>query len=260
IQVLTGLEVPAGRYPPEIGYLCQNVATAAAVDDLVRTGAPMTHRVVTVTGEGVKQPRNLWVAIGTPIADLIAHCGGYTGDMARLIMGGSMMGFALPNDTIPITKATNCIVVETAEEVGEETSERPCIRCGDCAYVCPATLLPQELYRHVVNHNWEQLAELHLNECIECGCCDVVCPSHILLTEHFRVAKRGAAVHKDELQRAERAANRFSEHENRLNAQQLAQQAEQENLKAAARDPLDRATALAAAKQRAAAKRSEQPD
>jgi len=260
IQVLTGLEVSAGSYPPELGYLCQNVATAAAVDDLVRTGAPMTHRVVTVTGEGVKEPRNLWVPIGTPIADLIAHCGGYTGDVARLIMGGSMMGFALASDTIPITKATNCIVVETTDEVGEKTSERPCIRCGDCAYVCPATLLPQELYRHVAIHNWERLDELHLSECIECGCCDVVCPSHIPLTEHFRVAKRGAAMHKDEVQRAERAANRFGEHEKRIKAQLQAQQALQDNLKATARDPLDRAAALAAAKQRAAAKRTEQAD
>lgn len=260
IQVLTGLEVPAGRYPPELGYLCQNVATAAAVDDLVRTGAPLTHRLVTVTGEGVAQPRNVWAPIGTPIADLIEHCGGYTGDVARLIMGGSMMGFALPSDAIAITKATNCIVVETAEEIRGDFSERPCIRCGDCAYVCPATLLPQELYRHTLNHNWEQLNELHLNECIECGCCDVVCPSHILLTEHFRVAKRGAKVHADEVKRAERAADRFIKHENRLKLQQRARQAQQESIKAAAKDPRARAAALAAAKQRAAAKRSEQRD
>ncbi len=255
IQVLTGLEVPVGSYPPELGYLCQNVATAAAVDDLVRTGVPLTHRVVTVTGEGVAQPRNVWAPIGTPIADLIAHCGGYTGDVARLIMGGSMMGLALPSDTIAITKATNCIVVETAEEIRGDFSERPCIRCGDCAYVCPATLLPQELYRHTVSHNWEQLEALHLNECIECGCCDVVCPSHILLTEHFRVAKRGARVHAEEVRRAERAADRFSEHERRLEAQLVAQRAQHETLKATARNPLDRAAALEAAKQRAAAKR-----
>ena len=260
IQVLTGLEVPAGCYPPEIGYLCQNVATAAAIDDLVLMGAPSTHRVVTVTGGGVAEPRNVWVPIGTPIAELIDYCGGYRDAVSRLIMGGSMMGFALPEDGIPITKATNCIIAASLDELREPTEERPCIRCGDCAVVCPATLVPQELYRHSLNHNWDQLEQLHLDECIECGCCDVVCPSHILLTEHFRVAKRGSARHRREVRRADRAAARFEEHEHRLDARTQAEQEQLERLRATARDPASRASALEAAAQRAAAKRSGQSD
>jgi electron transport complex protein RnfC len=260
IQVLTGLEVPAGYFPPEIGYLCQNVATAAAIDDLVLTGAPLTHRVVTITGDGVVEPRNIWAPVGTPIAELIAYCGGYQADASRLIMGGSMMGFALPDDAIPITKATNCIISASQDTLREQTEERPCIRCGDCASVCPATLMPQELYRHASNHQWDHLSELHLNECIECGCCDVVCPSHILLTEHFRTAKHNLAQHQQELQRAERAATRFEEHEHRLDARTREEQGQLDKLRATARDPEGRVSALEAAKQRAAAKRSERPD
>ena len=189
LQVLTGQEVPADGLPADIGCVCQNVGTAASIARLVRTGEPLISRIVTVTGCGVKNPGNVLVRIGTPIADVIAHRGGYTDDAERLIMGGPMMGFAIHSDAAPIVKASNCVFVAGSAEVRATDDEMPCIRCGDCADVCPASLLPQQLFWYIRAGNFEAVRDHHLFDCIECGCCDFVCPSHIPLVEHFRYAK-----------------------------------------------------------------------
>jgi electron transport complex protein RnfC len=195
VELLTGEEVPSGRYPSEIGYVCQNVGTAYALQRLARAGEPLISRIVTVTGGGIATPQNVETPIGTPIAELIELCGGYTGEVARLVAGGSMMGYALPDDGLPITKATNCIIAATADEIRVDPTEWACIRCGDCAMVCPPRLLPQELLIAAQNEDYPTLAVLGLDDCIECGCCDVICPSHIALTERFRQAKRDRALH-----------------------------------------------------------------
>ncbi|HUL81222.1 MAG TPA: electron transport complex subunit RsxC [Gammaproteobacteria bacterium] len=190
IQALTGEEVPSLAKPTDVGYLCQNVGTAAALFRYLARGEPVTSRVTTVTGGAIATPRNLEVRLGTRIADLVAACGGYTGKVARLIMGGSMMGHALDNDLMPVGRPTNCIVAATAAELREDSAELPCIRCGNCADVCPAYLQPQELNAAAEHDEFDILENLGLFDCIECGCCDVVCPSHIPLTETFRVGKR----------------------------------------------------------------------
>ncbi len=146
-----------------------------------------------MTGGGVKTPQNVEAPIGTPIAELIALCGGYNEGVVRLIAGGSMMGYALPDDDTPITKATNCIIAALADEVRTDAHEWPCIRCGDCAMVCPSRLLPQDLLVAATMSDHGALATLGLQDCIECGCCDVICPSQIMLTERFRIAKRAVA-------------------------------------------------------------------
>ena len=196
VELLTGEEVPSGRYPSEFGYVCQNVGTAFAVERLRAAHEPLTARVVTVTGGGVKSPQNVETPIGTPIAELIALCGGYNEGVVRLIAGGSMMGYALPDDDAPITKATNCIIAATADEVRTDTYEWPCIRCGDCAMVCPSRLLPQDLLVAAATNDFASLNTLGLQDCIECGCCDVICPAQIMLTERFRIAKRALAAHE----------------------------------------------------------------
>ncbi len=196
IELLTGDEVPSGRYPSEIGYVCHNVGTAVALQRLALHGEPLLSRIVTVTGGGIATPQNVLVPIGAPIAELIEFCGGYGGDVARLIIGGSMMGVAIADDTIPITKAANCVIAATADEIRTDTAEWPCIRCGDCATACPSRLLPQELLVAAQTQDLAALDMLGLGDCIECGCCDVVCPSHLVLTERFRDAKRERALHQ----------------------------------------------------------------
>ncbi len=219
VELLTGREVPSGSYPPAAGCICQNVGTAFALDRFMRRGEPLTSRIVTVTGNGVAHPANVEVPIGTPIGDLIHFCGGYRGDVTRLILGGNMMGYALPGDNLPITKAGNCIVAAHADEIRESTGEWPCIRCGDCADVCPPRLLPQQLLRAATVRDFDQLDSLGLNDCIECGCCDIACPSQIALTERFRQAKQAWAVVSQRAAMADLATRRHRRKLARLAAQ-----------------------------------------
>jgi len=225
IEAVTGREVPHDALPPAIGVVCQNVGTAAAVARFVSTGEPLVSRIVTVTGSGVACPGNLEVRIGTPIAGLIAACGGYQGDPARLIVGGAMTGRSLSSDLVPTTKGVNCIVAATLADLAVRDAEMPCIRCGDCAQACPARLLPQQLHRAAQADDRDALARLGLADCIECGCCDYVCPSQIPLTARFHAARLRMQLHDAERQRAAEARERFERH-----AQRLAEQAEAERL------------------------------
>ena len=209
IHVLTGKEVPALGIPAEIGVLCHNVGTAAAVYKAIIHGEPLISRMVTVTGQGVRRPQNLLARIGTPIAELVEQCGGYTDVAHRLIMGGPMMGFALPSDDLPITKASNCILVAGKNEVLGERQAMPCIRCGACAEACPVSLLPQQLYWHARAGDLDRVMDYHLSDCIECGCCDVVCPSHIPLTQYFRSSKENVTAKERERLKADHARLRY---------------------------------------------------
>ncbi len=222
IKVLTGEEVPARGVPPDIGYLCQNVGTAAAVARAVVRGEPLISRIVTVTGAGVARPQNVEVRLGTPVADLVRACGGYTDDAAYLLMGGAMMGFPLADDTLPVIKGMNCVVVASREEIRPRAPAMPCIRCGECAEVCPAQLLPQQLYWHARAGELDRLDEYHLFDCIECGCCDVACPSQLPLTQYFRYAKTELWSRGRDRARSDLARERFEARRQRLDAEQEA--------------------------------------
>jgi len=216
VQVLTGLEVPFGGRPSDLGLVCQNVATAAAVAEAVTEGKPLIERYVTVTGNGISHPRNLEALFGTPVSHLVDCCGGYTEDVARLVVGGPMMGYPLDSDSAPVVKASNCVLALSSHDIASPQPEMPCIRCGECARVCPAMLLPQQLHLQIKNELWKPLEEFGLSACIECGCCDYVCPSHIPLVDWFRYGKGEMRRQALEKEAAELARKRFEERKARL--------------------------------------------
>ena len=216
IKILTGKEVPSDGLPSDIGIVMQNVATTATVERAVVAGEPLISRYVTVTGDGIQQPQNMDVLIGTPMANLIEQAGGYKEDADRLIMGGPMMGFALHNDQLPITKACNCLLVKTRQQTTAAAPVMPCIRCGECVNVCPAGLLPQQLYWHASSKNFDLVQDYHLFDCIECGCCAYVCPSNIPLVQYYRFAKTEIWNQEREKQKSDHARIRHDFRQQRL--------------------------------------------
>lgn len=189
IYALTGEEVPSQGLPVDLGIVCHNVGTAAAVYRAVGLGEPLISRVVTVSGAGIHEPRNLDVRIGTPIGSVIEQCGGYTEDVDRLLMGGPMMGFGLLSDALPVIKTSNCLLATGRQETPPRPAARACIRCGRCSEVCPVSLLPQQLYWYAHARDFDKIQDFDLFDCIECGCCAQVCPSYIPLVHYYRFAK-----------------------------------------------------------------------
>jgi len=229
IQVLTGIKIAPSVLPTTQGFLCQNIATVFAIYQAISQRQPLIERIVTVTGHGIQQAKNIRARIGTPIHHLIKQCGGYADKVERLIMGGSMMGIALKTDDIAITKATNCLLVMTHNDLRNQKIEMPCIRCGDCASVCPIELLPQQLHWYGHTKQFEQSQNYHLFDCIECGCCDLVCPSHIPLVQSFRATKEAISIKRKQTEQAQLAKMRYE------NQQQRRAKAEQYKLAATAK-------------------------
>ena len=216
IQVLTGAEVPHDGLPQDLGLVCLNVGTAAAARDAVIDGTPLIERIVTVSGPGIAHPRNLIALLGTPVRELLQAAGGIGDDVGRLVLGGPMSGLPLASDRIPISKGSNCILVLRRTDVAREQPVMPCINCGECVRVCPASLLPQELYKYIRAGNYEQAESLDLSDCIECGCCAHVCPSHIPLVDWYRHGKGVLRERGIEDARARKARQRYEARERRL--------------------------------------------
>lgn len=212
IKVLTGREVPAGGLPYELGVVCLNVGTTAAIHDAVYLGRPLVSRIVTVTGSGVRRPGNFQVPLGAPVQALL-DAAGATVDGHDVIMGGPMMGQRLPGPDTMVVKGSNCILVNKPEA---RPAAMPCIRCGSCADACPMQLLPQQLYWHARGKSFDKLAGYGLDSCIECGCCAVVCPSRIPLVSYFRYAKTELADQAYKRQRAEVSRQRTEARQERL--------------------------------------------
>ncbi len=217
IFTVTGKEVPLNKLPSHIGVVCQNVGTTAAVYRAINHGEPLISRYVTITGD-VKQPRNLEVLFGTSVSDLIEQCGGSTGDIRRLIIGGPMMGFAMQQTAIPVIKTTNCVLIDAAQnkDLQKHKYVMPCIRCDSCADVCPVNLLPQQLYWLSKAQELDDIQKYDIFDCIECGCCDYVCPSQIPLVQYYRFAKSEIWKREREQKKSDGARERHEFHQFRI--------------------------------------------
>jgi electron transport complex protein RnfC len=207
IRVLTGIEVPYGKLSPEFGIQCFNVGTAYAVARAVLHGEPLISRIVTLAGNYGK-PGNFEVLIGTPI-DALLPLGAPQADTDRLVMGGPMMGFALTDTSVPVVKATNCLLAMSQKLFPPPLPEMPCIRCGACTRACPMILQPHELYWYAKSKNFGKAQEYSLFDCIECGCCAFVCPSRIPLVDYYRFAKSEIRAREREKASADTARERY---------------------------------------------------
>mgnify|MGYP002591788118 CR=1 FL=1 len=221
-QILTGKQVPHGGRSSDIGVLMQNVGTAYAVKRAVIDGEPLTERVVTLTGEAVTRPGNVWARLGTPVRHLLNDAGFCPSAEPMVIMGGPLMGFTLPWLDVPVVKITNCLLAPSASEMGEPQEEKGCIRCSACADACPADLLPQQLYWFSKGQQHDKATAHNLADCIECGACAWVCPSNIPLVQYFRQEKAEIAAIRQEEQRAAEAKARFEARQARLEREKAA--------------------------------------
>ena len=185
IKRVTGRKVPSGGLPADVGCIVSNISTTKAIADAILTGMPLIERVVTVTGERVKNPGNFIVKIGTNTKDLIDYCGGVTGDDVTIKAGGPMMGFLLTDTNVPIMKGSNGIIaVDT-----DHTVEQPCIKCGRCMDVCPMELSPLYFAKFADEENWQGMKEKNVMDCIECRCCEYICSSKIPLVTKIKAGK-----------------------------------------------------------------------
>ena len=221
-QILTGKQVPHGGRSSDIGVLMQNVGTAFAVKRAIIDGEPLTERVVTLTGEAVGRPGNVWARIGTPVRHLLEHAGFIPTSEQLVIMGGPLMGFTLPGLDVPVVKITNCLLAPSATEMGTPQEEQHCIRCSACADACPADLLPQQLYWFSVGQQHDKATAHNLADCIECGACAYVCPSNIPLVQYFRQEKAEIRAIAEEEKRAAEAKARFEARQARLEREKAA--------------------------------------
>ena len=215
-QILTGKQVPHGGRSSDIGVLMQNVGTAYAVKRAVIDGEPLTERVVTLTGEAISRPGNVWARLGTPVSHLLNDAGFCPSGDPMVIMGGPLMGFTLPWLDVPVVKITNCLLAPSASEMGEPEEEKGCIRCSACADACPADLLPQQLYWFSKGQQHDKATSHNLADCIECGACAWVCPSNIPLVQYFRQEKAEIYALAQEEKRAAEAKLRFEARQARL--------------------------------------------
>ena len=191
IEMILGREVPIGGLPLDVGVVVHNVSTAKAIHDAVVDGKPLIERVVTVTG-AVKNPKNLLTRFGTPIRNLIDHCGGIEDNANKVILGGPMMGISQFDLDFPVVKGTNSILITR----GIPIKEQDCISCGKCIEVCPMRLMPTLLARYAKAGRYDECKDIYIDDCFECGACTYVCPANIPLVQYIKIAKRELAKRK----------------------------------------------------------------
>ena len=225
VQVLTGLEIPQGKRTIEMGIVMHNVGTVYAVKRAIMNDEPLIERVVTLTGDKIRNKGNVWARLGTPIIHLLEQVDYQADERFPVFLGGPMTGFILPSLQSPITKTANCIIAPDHFEYAPPEPERSCIRCSSCSDACPVGLLPQQLYWFARSEDHEKSNEYHLDACIECGVCAYVCPSYIPLIQYFRQEKAKIAEIEEKAKKSEEAKERFEAREARLQKEKEARTA-----------------------------------
>ena len=216
IQILTGEEVPSGKLPANLGIVVHNPGTAIAVLEAVTQGLPLTSRITTFVGDNMSNPGNYKIRIGSTLAELLPALGANAEQIRKVVLGGPMMGFAMPDLNTPLLKISNCVLLPSAEELPDPEPAQPCIRCGSCAEVCPAQLLPQQLFWFAQAEDHRNLQNHNLFDCIECGACSYVCPSNIPLVQYYRASKGAIKEADKERIASDRARRRFEERSDRI--------------------------------------------
>ena len=189
IYAITGKKLNSKKLPADIGCIVHNVDTIYSIYRAVYEGKPLIKRVVTVTGDAIKEPKNFEVRLGTSVNELIEGAGGFVADPEKIISGGPMMGFSFFNTEVPVVKGSSSVLAFTKDDVAASEIS-PCIRCGRCASACPEYLLPMKLAECAAHNDMEGFKKLNGMECVECGCCSYVCPAKRQITQSMRSKKK----------------------------------------------------------------------
>lgn len=189
IFAVTGRAINSSKLPADAGCVVNNVDTVVAIYHAVMEGRPLMERIVTVTGDAIKDPCNFKVRIGTNYHELVEAAGGFKTEPEKIISGGPMMGFALFDLDVPTTKTASALLCLTHDEVSE-MSPSACINCGRCAEVCPGRIVPSMVATAAEHYDEETFVKLNGMECCECGCCSYVCPAKRTLTQSIKSMRK----------------------------------------------------------------------
>ena len=195
IYAVTGRKVNSSMLPADAGCIVDNVSTVIAIYRAVCKQTPLITRVVTLTGEAFNTPINVDVRIGCSHAELVEEGDGFKEEPKKIISGGPMMGFAMFDLNVPVTKTSSSILAMTKDEVAEN-EPTPCIRCGRCVEACPGNLVPQKMAEAAMNKDYDTFVKLNGMECYECGSCTYVCPAKRPLTQSFKQARQYVAAQR----------------------------------------------------------------
>ena len=206
IYAVTGREINSSMLPADAGCVVDNVNTVMAIYDAVCKRTPILERVITITGDAIKEPQNFKVRTGMNYNDIIEAAGGFVGEPKKILSGGPMMGQAMYTTDVPVTKNSSSLTCFLEDEV-EKNPESPCIRCGRCGEVCPEFLVPVLMMQTCMAGNSEGYEKLYGMECIECGSCSYICPARRPLTQAFKQMKRRIGEERRQKAAAEKAAS-----------------------------------------------------
>ncbi|WED24105.1 electron transport complex subunit RsxC [Vibrio sp. JC009] len=251
IKTVTGVTVPLGQLSTAVGILVNNIATAQAVYQAVRFNRPLVSRLITVSGKGIENPCNVEVPVGSPVHEILLHCGGFSEDTERLIFGGPMMGQVIPSPQVPVDKCVGGILALTVDEV-KERPHQECIRCGQCVRACPMGLMPFQMAAYSRLSDFKMTETMGVNHCLSCGACSYVCPSNIPLVQYFQHAKGAITANKMKEKKSAQAKALTEARKLRLQKEAEAKKAAKAAKAAGRKKRAPRASARAASKQKEA--------